>query len=78
MSPGQRIRDASAGNATPITNAFIITLIVAGLVFLTYVGKVNGDACISLFSAIIGALLVRQGVSAGSKAATGRATQEGE
>lgn len=68
MSPAGRIRAVADGNATPISNAVIVLAIVAGLVFLTYIGRVNGDACISLFSAIIGALLVRQGVAAGSKA----------
>ena len=56
------------GNTTPITNAVIVLAIVASLTFLVYVGKVNGDAFISIASAIVGALLVRQGVAAGSKA----------
>lgn len=68
MSPVQRIREASSGNATPISNAVIVFAIVVALVFLTWDGKVNGDAAISLFSAIIGALLARQSFSAGSKA----------
>lgn len=62
------MREASAGNATPISNALIVGMIVVSLSILTYVGKINGDAAISLFSAIIGALLARQGFSAGSKA----------
>ena len=68
MSPRQRIKDATAGNATPITNALIVTLIVLALTLLTWEGKINGDAAISLFSAIIGALLARQSFTAGSKA----------
>lgn len=68
MSPVRRLRDGAAGNATPISNAVIVFAIVCALVFLTWDGKVNGDAAISLFSAIIGALLARQGFSAGSKA----------
>jgi hypothetical protein len=68
MSPVARIKQASEGNATPITNALIVGMIVVSLSILTYVGKINGDAAISLFSAIIGALLARQSFSAGSKA----------
>lgn len=68
MSPVARIKAASEGNATPITNALIVGMIVLSLTGLTYYGKINGDACISLFSAIIGALLARQSFSAGSKA----------
>lgn len=56
------------GNATPISNAVIVGMIVVALTGLTYANKVNGDACISLFSAIIGALLARQSFNAGSKA----------
>jgi hypothetical protein len=59
---------AAEGNATPISNAFIVFAIVCALTALVWIGKVNGDACVSIFSAIIGALLVRQGVQAGSKA----------
>ncbi len=62
------IGKASAGNATPISNAVIVAMIVLALTGLTYAAKINGDACISLFSAIIGALLARQGFTAGSKA----------
>lgn len=68
MSPVRKLRAASEGNATPISNAVIVAMVVVALTGLTYVGKVNGDAAISLFSAIIGALLARQSFSAGSKA----------
>lgn len=70
MSPVARLRQASEGNATPITNALIVLSIIASLTFLVYVGKVNGDAYVSIASAVIGALLVTRGVAAGSKATT--------
>ncbi len=68
MNPLDHVRDASSGNATPISNAVIVLAIIASLSFLVYVGKVNGDAYISIASVVVGALLHRQGVAAGSKA----------
>jgi len=66
----QRLQRAAGSNATPLSNAAIVLAIVASLTFLVYVGKVNGDAYISIASAIIGALLYRQGVKSGSEAST--------
>jgi hypothetical protein len=63
-----RLQRATNGNATPISNAVIVLSIIASLTFLVYVGKVNGDAYVSIASAVVGALIVRQGVAAGSKA----------
>lgn len=68
MSPVRRIRNASEGNATPISNAIIVLAIIGSLTFLVYIGKVNGDAYVSIASAIVGALIVTRGVTAGSKA----------
>lgn len=70
MSPTRRIRDASSGNATPISNAVIVLVILATLTFLVYAGKVNGDAYVSIASGLAGALIARQSFSAGSKATT--------
>lgn len=70
MTRRQRLSASASSNATPISNAVIVLAIVASLTFLVYVGKVNGDAYISTVSAIIGALLYRQGVATGSKAST--------
>lgn len=62
------IGKAAEGNATPISNAVIVLAIVASLTALVWIGKVNGDAYVSIASAIVGALIVRQGVVTGSKA----------
>lgn len=59
---------AAEGNATPISNALIVLAVIGSLTALVWIGKVNGDAYVSIASAIVGALLVRQGVVAGSKA----------
>lgn len=70
MSPRARIQKAAASpNATPISNAIIVLAIVASLTFLVYVGKVNGDAYISIASAMIGALLYRQGAETRTRVA---------
>jgi hypothetical protein len=68
VSPAARLRETANANATPISNAVIVLAIIASLSFLVYVGKVNGDAYISIASVVVGALLHRQGVVAGSKA----------
>jgi hypothetical protein len=68
LSPVDRIRAASEGNATPISNAVIVLAVIIAISALTWIGKVNGDAAISIFSAIVGALLLRQGAAIGSKA----------
>jgi UPF0716 family protein affecting phage T7 exclusion len=54
--------------ATPLTNMVIVLAIIGSLTALVWVGKVNGDAYVSIASAVVGALLIRQGVSAGAKA----------
>lgn len=59
---------ATEGNATPITNAVIVLVILATLTFLVYAGKVNGDAYVSIASGLAGALIARQSFNAGSKA----------
>lgn len=64
----RRITRAASGNATPISNAVIVLAVIASLTALVWIGKVNGDAYVSIASAIVGALIVRQGVAVGSKA----------
>ena len=68
MTRRRRLQRSVSANATPITNTAIVVAIIASLTFLVYDGKVNGDAYISIASAIVGALLYRQGVKSGSQA----------
>lgn len=56
--------DASPG----LTTTLIVLSVVAGATFLTYFDKLSSDAYTGLISAIIGGVLVRAGVSSGSKA----------
>lgn len=65
---------ATEGNATPISNTVIVLALIGALTALVWIGKVNGDAFISVASVIVGAVLVRQGVSAGAKASTDATT----
>lgn len=51
-----------------LTTTLIVIAIVAGSVFLTWKGKINGDAYVALTSAIVGGVLVTRGVHTGSKA----------
>lgn len=59
---------ALVGSATApaVTTTLIILAIVAGATFLTYEGKINGDAFVALASAIVGGVLVKAGVSSAS------------
>lgn len=59
-------RDRIAQATSPgLTTTLIVLSTIAALTFLVYQAKVNGDAAIALFSAIIGGIIS----TAGSKAA---------
>lgn len=62
-----RMHDSTSGSPG-LTTTLIIFTIVVGSIFLTYVGKINGDAFVALAGGIVGGQLVRGGVSSGSKA----------
>lgn len=51
-----------------LTTTLIVLAIILGSIFLTWQGKINGDAYVALTSAIVGGVLVRQGTADGSKA----------
>jgi len=57
-----------ADHSPGLTTTLIVLATIGSLTFLVYVAKVNGDAAIALFSAIIGGIISRAGDAAGSKA----------
>lgn len=59
---------AASDHAPGLTTTLIVLTLLVCLTFLTWDGKVNGDAYVSLASVIVGGVLVRQGVASGSKA----------
>lgn len=50
------------------TTTLIVIALLSGSIFLTYHGKVNGDAFVALASTIVGGVLVARGVAGGSQA----------
>jgi hypothetical protein len=65
----QRIVSSGDDAAGPgLTTTIILLALIAGLIFLTWEGRVNGDAFVSLASVIIGGVLVSRGVSSGAQA----------
>lgn len=50
--------------ALPLTTTLIILALIAATTLLCWAGKVNGDAFVSLASAIVGGILVARGMSA--------------
>lgn len=61
---------SDAANAPGLTTTLIVLSIVVGATVLCYFAKINGDALVGLFSAILGGVLVRAGVASGSAAST--------
>lgn len=62
----QKLHDAA--NAPGLTTTLIVLSIVVSAGLLCYFDKINGDALVGLFSAILGGVLVRAGVASGSAA----------
>lgn len=67
MSPIQRTSQA-IGESPGFTTTIIVVVLLAGAIFLTYHGKINGDAFVALASTIVGGVLVSRGVAGGSQA----------
>lgn len=64
-----RVKAAIDNATTPgVTTTLIVVALIAAITFLTWADKVNGDAFVSIASAIIGGVLVRAGVTSGSQA----------
>jgi len=59
---------ADASQAPGLTTTLIVLAVIIGATLLCYFGKINGDALVGLFSAILGGVLVRAGVASGSAA----------
>jgi hypothetical protein len=61
---------ADASQAPGLTTTLIVLAVIVGATVLCYVDKINGDALVGLFSAILGGVLVRAGVASGSAASS--------
>lgn len=59
---------ADASQAPGLTTTLIVLAVIVGASLLCYFGKINGDAVVGIFSAILGGVLVRAGVASGSAA----------
>lgn len=76
MSPITKASNAIQEQGPAITTTLVVLALIAGTVFLTWSGKVNGDAFVALASSIVGGVLVRQGVSQGSKSSADSPPEE--
>lgn len=61
---------ADASQAPGFTTTLIVLAVICGASLLCYFGKINGDAVVGIFSAILGGVLVRAGVASGSAASS--------
>lgn len=58
----QRAADAVTGAISPLT-ALIVLACIGSMTYLAAVGRINGDAIVATFSAIIGGVLVGAGTA---------------
>lgn len=69
MTKLQKATAAVTGSISPVT-AVIVLACIGSMTYLADAGRINGDAIVAIFSAIIGGVLVGSGTSGGSKAST--------